>query len=95
MTSGSWPYMPGQCPKCVYLHAEGSGFVDDSGYEILGLPPSPDRDGALPSAEAAGVRVRALPNVREKGRFQGVVTLPREFRPLAGHEDGIVCGLFG
>jgi hypothetical protein len=36
MTSGSWPYMPGQCPDCAYLHV-ATPYVDDSGYEILGF----------------------------------------------------------
>lgn len=37
MTSGSWPYMPGQCPDCVYFHAAMPAFTDDAGYEILGF----------------------------------------------------------
>ncbi len=37
MTSGSWPYLPEQCPKCFYFQAASPPFVDDSGYEILGF----------------------------------------------------------
>jgi hypothetical protein len=37
MTSGSWPYLPEQCPACHYFQAESPPFVDDSGYEILGF----------------------------------------------------------
>ncbi|HUA71456.1 MAG TPA: hypothetical protein VMA96_10250 [Solirubrobacteraceae bacterium] len=37
MTSGSWPYLPEQCPGCYYFEAESPPFVDDSGYEILGF----------------------------------------------------------
>jgi hypothetical protein len=36
VTGGSWPYLPGQCPDCVYLHPMVPPFVDDSGYEIVG-----------------------------------------------------------
>jgi hypothetical protein len=35
MTAGGWPYIPEQCPDCVYLHPMAP-FIDDSGYEILG-----------------------------------------------------------
>lgn len=34
---GSWPYLPGQCPRCRYLQGFRPTFVDDSGYEILGF----------------------------------------------------------
>ncbi len=34
---GSWPYFAEQCPQCLYFHAIEPTFVDDSGYEILGL----------------------------------------------------------
>ena len=37
MTSGSWPYLPGQCPECHYFDSACPAFVDDSGYEILGF----------------------------------------------------------
>ena len=37
MTQGSWPYLPGQCPDCLYLQAALTRFVDDSGYEIVGF----------------------------------------------------------
>lgn len=36
MTGGSWPYIPEQCPHCVYIHTL-SPFRDDSGYEIRGF----------------------------------------------------------
>jgi len=36
MTGGSWPYVPDQCPGCIYVHAL-SPFIDDSGYEIVGF----------------------------------------------------------
>jgi hypothetical protein len=37
MTSGSWPYMPGQCPDCAYFQPATPAFTDDSGYETLGF----------------------------------------------------------
>lgn len=37
MTPGSWPFMPGQCPECLYFQAATPVFVDDSGYEIRGF----------------------------------------------------------
>ncbi|HJS94479.1 MAG TPA: hypothetical protein VJ741_09460 [Solirubrobacteraceae bacterium] len=37
MTSGSWPYLAGQCPKCFYFQPEPVRFTDDSGYEIIGF----------------------------------------------------------
>jgi hypothetical protein len=37
MTSGSWPYLPEQCPGCFYFEPASPPFVDDSGYEILGF----------------------------------------------------------
>jgi hypothetical protein len=37
MTSGSWPYLSGQCPSCFYFQPEQAPFTDDSGYEILGF----------------------------------------------------------
>jgi hypothetical protein len=37
MTGGSWPYLPTQCPNCLYFQGEQAPFVDDSGYEILGF----------------------------------------------------------
>ena len=37
MTGGSWPYLPAQCPHCLYFQAEQPPFTDDSGYEILGF----------------------------------------------------------
>ena len=37
MTSGSWPYMPHQCPECHYFQPASPPFVDDSGYEIPGF----------------------------------------------------------
>jgi hypothetical protein len=36
MSGGSWPYMPEQCPNCVYMHARPP-YIDDSGYAILGF----------------------------------------------------------
>jgi len=36
MPSGSWPYVPSQCPECFYFQAL-EAFVDDTGYEILGF----------------------------------------------------------
>ena len=37
MSRGSWPYLPAQCPHCLYFHPEESPFTDDSGYEIPGF----------------------------------------------------------
>ena len=37
MTGGSWPYLPAQCPHCLYFQAAQPPFTDDSGYEILGF----------------------------------------------------------
>jgi hypothetical protein len=37
VTSGSWPYLPAQCPHCFYYQAAQPPFTDDSGYEILGF----------------------------------------------------------
>jgi hypothetical protein len=37
MTSGSWPYLPAQCPSCMYLKAFVPAFRDDTGYEIRGF----------------------------------------------------------
>jgi hypothetical protein len=37
MTGGSWPYLPGQCPRCHYLYEVTPPFVDDGGYEIVGF----------------------------------------------------------
>jgi hypothetical protein len=37
MSRGSWPYMPQQCPECLYFQATPEPFNDDSGYEILGF----------------------------------------------------------
>jgi hypothetical protein len=37
VSSGSWPYIPGQCPDCHYFCAAAPAFVDDSGYEIVGF----------------------------------------------------------
>lgn len=36
MTGGSWPYIPEQCPHCLYIHRL-EPFIDDSGYEIRGF----------------------------------------------------------
>jgi hypothetical protein len=36
MSGGSWPYIPAQCPHCVYIHPVDP-FTDDSGYEIHGF----------------------------------------------------------
>ena len=36
MTAGSWPYIPEQCPHCVYIYTLPP-FQDDSGYEIRGF----------------------------------------------------------
>jgi len=33
---GGWPYVPGQCPRCLYFLGVSPPYVDDSGYEILG-----------------------------------------------------------
>ena len=37
MSLGSWPYLPGQCDFCAYLHAPGPSYTDDSGYEVVGF----------------------------------------------------------
>ena len=37
MTRGSWPYLPGQCPECHYFQASTPPFIDESGYQIIGL----------------------------------------------------------
>jgi hypothetical protein len=37
MTGGSWPYLPEQCPSCVYCEALEPAYRDDSGYEIRGF----------------------------------------------------------
>lgn len=37
MTSGSWPYVPHQCPECFYFQTAPAPYIDDSGYEILGF----------------------------------------------------------
>jgi hypothetical protein len=37
VTSGSWPYLPGQCPHCFYFQAERPTFTEDLGYEIVGV----------------------------------------------------------
>lgn len=37
MTLGNWPYLPGQCPRCHYVHEITPPFLDDSGYEIVGF----------------------------------------------------------
>lgn len=37
MSGGSWPYLPQQCPDCLYFQAASPPFVDDSGYEIVGF----------------------------------------------------------
>jgi hypothetical protein len=58
MTGGSWPYLPKQCPNCVYIHALVP-FIDDSGYEIVGFCRHPriamelfkPRERELPSSE--------------------------------------------
>jgi len=65
MTSGSWPYLPEQCPGCFYFEPASPPFVDDSGYEILCflLPPA-HRHGAIPAAEARPVEGRSLSTVR-------------------------------
>ncbi|MGH2872446.1 MAG: hypothetical protein ACRDL5_08285 [Solirubrobacteraceae bacterium] len=36
MTGAGWPYLPGQCPHCMYLHATAP-FTEDSGYEVVGF----------------------------------------------------------
>jgi hypothetical protein len=60
MSRGSWPYLPGQCPHCSYLQPIEPAFVDDSGYEILGLCRHP-RIGMelfLPQARSASENER-------------------------------------
>lgn len=37
MSSASWPYLPEQCPGCMYMHAQAQPFLDDAGYEIVGF----------------------------------------------------------
>ncbi|HUA49726.1 MAG TPA: hypothetical protein VMA77_31125 [Solirubrobacteraceae bacterium] len=37
MTAGSWPYLPGQCPHCLYFQALSPPLTDDSGYRIPGF----------------------------------------------------------
>ena len=37
MSRGSWPYLPAQCPHCLYFRPEEPPFTDDSGYEIPGF----------------------------------------------------------
>ncbi|HTU85317.1 MAG TPA: hypothetical protein VMF57_07055 [Solirubrobacteraceae bacterium] len=37
MTHASWPYLPQQCPECLYFQAASPPFTDDSGYEIRGF----------------------------------------------------------
>jgi hypothetical protein len=41
MTGGSWPYLPAQCPHCLYFQAEPAPFTDDTGYEIIGFCRNP------------------------------------------------------
>ena len=37
MSGGSWPYLPDQCPSCLYFKALVPAYRDDSGYEIRGF----------------------------------------------------------
>ena len=37
MTGGGWPYLPGHCPHCAYLHELSPPARDEAGYEIPGI----------------------------------------------------------
>jgi hypothetical protein len=37
MSLGSWPFIPGQCDRCAYLHAPAPPHTDDDGYEVVGF----------------------------------------------------------
>lgn len=37
----SWPFSPGECPRCRYFEPFDPPDLDDSGYEVLGLCRNP------------------------------------------------------
>lgn len=65
MSGGSWPYLAGQCPRCVYFQVATPPVIDDSGYEIPGVCRHPriamelfrPRRRALSASERCGLFV--------------------------------------
>jgi hypothetical protein len=37
MSSASWPYSPGECPRCRYLQPIDPPICDDDGYDLVGF----------------------------------------------------------
>jgi hypothetical protein len=58
MSAGGWPQLPGQCPRCAYLHPTEPPYRDDSGYEIVGFCRHPRIGMELFRAQTRAVSAR-------------------------------------